>query len=1040
MPGRAPRIASARPLYPKPAECRSCPLEHLGKGYVPNDGPGLADIHFVGETPWIDEIVKGIPFAGISGAMVHRLLRRNYLTREQFSWDNIIRCAPPHMEFAGKHYEHGAAQHCAQFTHPAREGHKVIVPLGGSALKHVLGLHGGKIKMEDFHGTVTQHESGAWVVPTFHPSHIQRGATNMVGTWSWDLQRALEVAKDGWEKEDIESVIDPPIEWFEAWAQTYIEAATQSPMDIWLVADIETPQKQGREEDTLGPLTPEQAADRATYDRSYTIIRVNFAHHPDQGITVPWVGDYIPIIKRVLASPGVKLFWNEDYDLPRLHAAGAMPNGPLWDLMEAWHLLQSDIRRSLGFVSPFHSGFGAWKHLSESDPELYASIDGPQTLRNGFAIIPTLQELGLWDVFQRHWYQLKRQVLQPAHDIGIQVDKPQLDVFIEEMSTHCRRLLDSLQDYIPDEVLPLVGERKTKPPDDVVYSKATAMTQKGDREKKSKPDELKMELYKRATVVEKLVIREVLVCKSCGKTQVQKRHACERPLPLIDGLKPKAEVSLETMTVTRWFWKEPFNPDSSDQVIAYIKHSGHQPGRAKKTGADTGDRETLTILARRTRDPFYNAVLDYRAVQKVRGTYGIGIRRRLDATNRIHPVPTFKPSTQRQSYQAPNIQNVISDKGGEESLAAGFRRCIVARKDCRLIEIDYRGIEAMQVGWFSRDPNYIRLAKLGVHAALASHVLKRPYDPAWPDADLVEYFQEIKDTEELVYSQTKTVVHGVSYGRTPHGMHRDYPELFPTLASATRTFDTFYEMAPMIPKWHADIRGFVDTHGYLGGIGEPPFGHPYHYRHYYYGVFTYSRLTVTQMMRLKAKYAKLGRPAPVVDVNGIHYKQINGEDAKRLVAFPPQSTAAANLKEAELLLFGDPTAHHYIGNAYDGQTCLRAPIHDSLLLEVPLTEEERVLTAVATIMPRPILEQPLPAEWGMGEYLNIGVEAKASAPGGDWGSMEKIDLPIVSTPSLAADRAYTPIDDGETDEWDEWMDLGRAMGHLPTDASSPASS
>ena len=138
------------------------------------------------------------------------------------------------------------------------------------------------------------------------------------------------------------------------------------------------------------------------------------------------------------------------------------------------------------------------------------------------------------------------------------------------------------------------------------------------------------------------------------------------------------------------------------------------------------------------------------------------------------------------------------------------------------------------------------------------------------------------------------------------------------------------------------------------------------------------------------------------------------------------------------MLFGDPDAPHYIGNAYDGETCLRAPIHDSLLLEVPLTEEERVLTAVATIMPRPILEQPLPAEWGMGDYLSIGVEAKASAPGGDWGTMETIALPLVSMPSLAGDRAYTPVEDGDTDEWDEWMDLGRTLGHLPRVATQEA--
>jgi hypothetical protein len=50
----------------------------------------------------------------------------------------------------------------------------------------------------------------------------------------------------------------------------------------------------------------------------------------------------------------------------------------------------------------------------------------------------------------------------------------------------------------------------------------------------------------------------------------------------------------------------------------------------------------------------------------------------LDAEDRLHPVPTFRPSTMRLSYTDPNITNVVADKGGAEGLAAGFRRCITA--------------------------------------------------------------------------------------------------------------------------------------------------------------------------------------------------------------------------------------------------------------------------------------------------------------------------------------------------------------------------
>ena len=87
----------------------------------------------------------------------------------------------------------------------------------------------------------------------------------------------------------------------------------------------------------------------------------------------------------------------------------------------------------------------------------------------------------------------------------------------------------------------------------------------------------------------------------------------------------------------------------------------------------------------------------------------------------------------------------------------------------KILEADYAGIEAVILGWCMRDPTYIRIAKLGMHAYLASHVLGRPADLAWPDADLAAYFSEIKNSEDghthLMYDGSKRVVHGNGYGR-----------------------------------------------------------------------------------------------------------------------------------------------------------------------------------------------------------------------------------------------------------------------------------
>ena len=151
-------------------------------------------------------------------------------------------------------------------------------------------------------------------------------------------------------------------------------------------------------------------------------------------------------------------------------------------------------------------------------------------------------------------------------------------------------------------------------------------------------DPLKIELYKRAQVVEKVVPRLLWCCASCGAEGVQERHRCADKT-----LTPAMEK--REVYVKRWYWLEPFNPDSPPQVLAYMKHKRHKPGKNKKTKKESSDRETLMRLRASTKDPFYAVLLELRALGKVRGTYAIGIRKRLDAQSRFHPTFTLRPST-----------------------------------------------------------------------------------------------------------------------------------------------------------------------------------------------------------------------------------------------------------------------------------------------------------------------------------------------------------------------------------------------------------
>lgn len=1281
------------PKLSKPAACVGCPLAERGDGYVPGEGPAGSPIAFVAEAGGVVEALTGRPLIGDSGGMFSRLLGLLGWTREAHRIDNCCRCHPPGDWFDERApWYYGALNHCQYLERETlSQGSKVVVTLGGTALKKVLGLVGQKdIRVQDFHGTITRDPTDRfWVVPTYHPSYLQRGATNLIGTVLWDLRQAEAAVSQGQPADPANLVIDPPLDWFRAWVDTVVAARRQDPGAYPISSDVETPDKAGGKDE--GALTTE--------DPSYQILRVNTSCHPDEGVTVPFAEGYIDELKRLHGSPGPIWGWNCptpdqrvltadlqwvpagelrvgdrlvgfdetprragklarrryqtatvthaerrsaivygvclsdgtyvkttgehqwytrckkvfgwkatkdltvgqrvqrlftpwptdrswehgylagffdgegclctqkstgtirlqatqrrgptldyvrqvlhdlgfnhapkfpsrakdahvasiqiqrgiaeiarflgevrpprllpkfqpeqlgalqswrrrdvrveaveclgeqeivglststhtyvlegfgahncEYDFPRLLKAGQVtePERPKWiDLMWLAHVLQSDIPRGLGFWAPFYSSYGPWKHLARTEPAKYGSIDGLQNQRCGFGIYADLQRLGMFAIAMRHTHELHTRVLRPAQLVGVKIDRQRLEIFKADLTEKARGSLHAIEACVPEALRPLTPKGGlTRPPlAEVLHVKATAFTRKGAPRKGRQPSEIKQELYAKAVVVEKTLLKEVLVCRTCGAAEIQRRHRCQAaegvqyPPDRVDGAgRPVPHVELDVATVRRWFWQEPFNPDSPLQVLAYLRYKKHKPGRNKKSKSEEStDRETLLRLSRTTEDPFYGHVLDYRAVAKVKGTYVEGTERRLDAEDRLHPVPTFRPTTMRLSYVDPNITNCVSDKGAEQggraSLAAGFRRCVSASPGCRLLECDFSAIEAVQTGWHARDPKLMRVAKLGIHSYLIAQRMKDAPDLSAADADIAAHLKMIKaKAGPLLYDQYKHTVYGVLYGQTPIGLQYTWPHLYPTQKSAEEVVEFMFAHFPSVRIFQQAVCDQAARTKFLGGPGEyrftPPtpggassvLGHAFGYKHWFWSIYTYKRLARSQELRLLAKYQALGQVAPITYITGQPFRMSRGPDANRAIAFYSQSTPAGALKEVELRLFGDPDLPSYIGDAYFGRTPLRAPIHDSLLLEVPFRQWDRVCERVYGEMQRPIVEQPLPAAWGMGSHLTIGIAAKS---GLDWADTQ--DEPITS---WQPEYAYSPMEDEDADDFES---LGRAV-------------
>lgn len=511
---------------PRPDACRGCPLdEHPDtRGFVPPEGPTNSPLLFLGEAPGPDEAKVGRPFIGAAGSMLQRIFTLLGWSREQVRIANVLQCCPPNMWLEGAPWQFGSIQHCSTHRDPIlAEPHQVIVPMGAVATKTVLDLLGAKkVKIQDFHGTINKDRFGRLIVPTFHPSFLQRGAHNLIGTVIWDLQQALAAAREGKPEDNSSLVIDPPIAWFRQWVDQVIAMRQQDPWAYPISSDIETPDKAGGKDES--EITAE--------DRSFTILRVNVACHPDEGVTVPFVGPFIDELKRLHQSPGPIWGWNyTGYDFDRCVASDLLTPEDfpkVIDLMWFAHMLHSDLPRGLGFWAPFYSTFGPWKHLAESEPAKYGAIDGLQNHRVGFGVIKDLQRMGMWETALRHVHKLHYMALKPAQVVGVQIDRTRLLQFKSELTEKATVRLQRLQECFPDDLRNLTpkGGLTKRPLDNVLHVKATAFTRKGEKRAGKEQSEIKYDLYKQATIIEKEIEREVWVCQTCGAAEVQKRHRC----------------------------------------------------------------------------------------------------------------------------------------------------------------------------------------------------------------------------------------------------------------------------------------------------------------------------------------------------------------------------------------------------------------------------------------------------------------------------------------------------------------------------------
>jgi DNA polymerase len=169
-----------------------CELKRFAKHTVFADGNPAGRMMFIGEAPGRDEDEQGLPFVGRAGQLLDRMLAAAGLDRTKVYITNVINWRPPQNREPTP--EEAAA--CLPFLrrHIELAAPEIIVLLGAVAVRHVLGLTDGIMRLR---GNWQVYQTGARtipVMPTLHPAYLLRQPSAKRLAWR-DMLAITERAK-----------------------------------------------------------------------------------------------------------------------------------------------------------------------------------------------------------------------------------------------------------------------------------------------------------------------------------------------------------------------------------------------------------------------------------------------------------------------------------------------------------------------------------------------------------------------------------------------------------------------------------------------------------------------------------------------------------------------------------------------------------------------------------------------------------------------------------------------------------------------------
>lgn len=769
----------------KTSKCKGCPLDgattHKVWGQCDINRPELV---FVGEAPGADEDERGVPFVGAAGRMLKKgvedvghLWHRSHKT-------NTIVCRPPKNKIGSPEGIEAQIRCKAGLFEELytlyKSGVKVIVATGGTALK-AFGITGSIHKLrgsvfmltwdnaetsrDGFEGSRVLRESeevyDMLLLPTFHPAYLlwDKNPKHEV-TFINDLEKAYDIADNGYEPPLEEFTVFPTIEEIEAFTEELLKR--KPPLGI----DLET-----------SGFVPGHAA----------VIVVGVAIDGQKAFSIPFLKQggksYWDPEKRKRAHECLRLLMSECptvyqnalFDARHLLYLKAPAEKIQHDVMILHHCLSPELPHNLGYIVSTYGKTPYWKGEVMGNPKAMINMDDETlrtyNLRDSVVLHQVLNDM-LQDAKESGVYHLYKNIAMPLVEPimtmienGILLDKSRLKKWKASLRAKERRLLAKLKEIadLPEGFNLDSGDHLRY----LLFSVVPSQYEKAKQEMESynDPDSKKKKNTKKYKALRDTV--------ETFEHTTPFRKLPHTPLKTDSGsiaVSEEAMLNLQTAAINR---------------IAKLQQLRK---RTKEKEQELAERTAL-------RD-FITAYREYKGISKLLTTYTsfpTGADDRVRSPYRITGTATGRLSSgNRKGGEAGNMQNIPPEA----------KHLFVAPEGYHLVQLDYSNLELRVMAEISNDDVLREVFKKGLNVHTENTKLMFGIDedhPLWKAARRA----------------CKTYIFGRNYGGGLKGIHtrvmKAVPELNLTYAHFCEIDDAYRKAHPAYDRWYNETVERVKT-------------------------------------------------------------------------------------------------------------------------------------------------------------------------------------------------------------------------------------